>query len=125
MIDRTAVRRLTLVSAVLFAVAGAAALAVWRSPALAGGIALGFALGLTPFLSWTWIASGWDRPGRRAAAVAFLLIKMALYAGALWLLVMRDVVSPAGVAVGLTIVVFTFVGGALLMPPAKPNGAHP
>lgn len=126
MIDRTAVKRLTLVSAVLFVLASAVAFAVWRSPAVLGGLALGFALGLVPFLSWSWMAhGGFSTARRRAGSIALLVAKLAVYAAALYVLVMRPVVDPAGAFAGITIVVFTFAGGALLLPPARPDGVRP
>lgn len=117
MIDRTAVRRLTLVSAIMFLLAAVLALSIWRSLPLAGGIGLGFVLGIAPFLSWAWLVwGGLGTLRRRVLAVVLVLAKLALYAGALYLLVTREIVDPVGVLVGITLVVFTLAGGALLTP---------
>ena len=53
-----------------------------------------------------------DREGR-ILAVALLIVKMAVYAGALFLCVTRNVVHPVGVFAGMTGVVFVLVLGML------------
>lgn len=120
MIDRARLKRLLLVAGVLFFItAGSALLAGF--PKLGGGLALGFVLGALPFASWAWIATrGLRSPRARALAVVLLAVKMALYSGALYLFVTRELVHPVGVLVGITGVVAVVSVGALLPPaPAK------
>jgi hypothetical protein len=121
MIDRTTLTRLVLVAAVVLIGAGAASVAVWRSLAVAGGLATGFALGLFPFLSWAWIAkTGFATVSRRVAVVFLLLAKLSLYSGVLYVLVTRHLVHPAGVMAGIAVVAFTFCIGLLIVPrPSK------
>lgn len=112
--------RLLIPAALLsFLAAGIALLA--GAPALAGGLLLGFALGALPFASWAWIASRGMKSARaRALVVVLLAVKLALYAGALYLFVTRKLVDPIGVMAGITGVVAVFSIGALLAPaPAK------
>ncbi len=120
MIDGARIRG-SLGAAALLAVAAAAAVLLLGFPSsVAGGLLLGSALGALPFASWTWIA----RRGfatRRARLLAFLLLagKLGLYAGALFLLVARPVVSPVAVMIGITATSLVVVTGALLAPAAK------
>lgn len=116
MIDRTAIRRLTLVSALLFGVVAAFTAAVWRSPALTGGVAVGFVMGLAPFLSWAWLAQGgFESVRRRILALVLVAGKLAFYSGVLYLTVTRELVTPAGVLAGLTVTVFSFAVGSLMV----------
>lgn len=118
MIDRNRLRRVCLGALGLLVLSLIVALAGWRSPALAGGLALGFALGALPFASWAWVLRSGGRG--RLLAVLLLVVKMALYAGALYLLVTREIVNPVGVMIGLTEVVFLVPIAVLLSPaPAK------
>jgi hypothetical protein len=120
MIDSVRLRRLLLIAAVLFLVASGVALVAGSVP-LAGGLLLGFILGAAPFASWAWIAARGLRSTRaRALAVALLAAKLALYAGALYLFVTKNLVNPIGVMAGVTGVVALVSIGALLAPaPAK------
>jgi len=114
MIDSAHLKRLLLGAAVLLLVSAGASLAFGAPLSFAGGLALGCFLGATPVASWTWIvqrALG-SRRGR-ILAVVLLLVKMALYAGALYVGVTRELVSPVGVLVGMTSVAFVLVLGAL------------
>jgi len=115
MINGTLLRRLLSLSGALLVLACGAALAVGRSPALAGGLALGFGLGAAPFASWAWIASrGLATRRNRIIAALIVLAKLGVYSGALYLLVTREVVNPVGVLGGLTGVVLVVCVGALL-----------
>jgi hypothetical protein len=118
MIDGALLKRLMVgVAAFVFVSAGVALLLGFPG-AFAGGLALGFCLGAFPFASWAWIATrGFATKRNRVIAALLVLAKLALYAGALYLLVARDIVSPGGVLAGLTAVVLvmtvgTLVGGA-------------
>lgn len=124
MIDRAWLGRLLIVSAALFLLSAGAALAVWKSKALAGGLALGFGLGIAPFASWAWIASrGLAGRANRILAVLLVLSKLALYAGALYLFVTRNLVNPIGVLIGLTAVVAVMSLGTLLKPAPRAKEA--
>jgi hypothetical protein len=116
MIDSARLRRLLLVAAVLFFLsAGIAFLA--GAPTLAGGLLLGFGLGAAPFASWGWVVSrGMSSTRARALAVVLLALKLAAYAGALYLLVLPKRVDPVGVAIGIGGVAALVVVGALLTP---------
>jgi hypothetical protein len=121
MTDRHRLLRLFAVSAALLLVSAGAALAFGR-PALAGGLALGFALGLAPFASWAWIASrGLESHRNRLLAVLVILAKLGLYAAALY--VALPSVEPAGVFGGVTGVVGIFSIGLLLAPSPRPKEA--
>ena len=114
MIDSAQLKRLLLWAAVLLLVSAGAALAFGAPVSFAGGLALGYVLGATPFASWTWIlnrAMGSKRG--RILAVLLLLTKLALYAGALYVCVTRNLVNPVGVLVGMTGVGFILVLGVL------------
>lgn len=113
MIDRVLLRRLLLIAAALLAVsAGACALS--GAPLLAGGLGLGFLLGAAPFVTWSWIISRVTGSTRgRALAVAVLAGKLAFYAAALYLGVVRAQVSPLGVMIGMTGVAFLLLLGGL------------
>jgi len=125
MIDRSLLRRLLAISAILLILSAGAVLAVGRSPALAGGLVLGLVLGATPFASWAWIADrGLSDPRSRRIAVVLLVGKLAFYAGALYLLVTRSVVHPIGVLIGLTAVVGIVCAGSYIgAAPGRPKEA--
>jgi hypothetical protein len=124
MIDVPLLRRLMLLTGVLLVLSAGAALAVGRSTALAGGLALGFALGALPFASWAWIASrGLATRRNRVIAALIVLSKLGLYSGGLYLLVTRDVVNPIGVLAGLTGAVLVVSVGALVGAPPRPKEA--
>jgi hypothetical protein len=114
MIDSAQLKRSLLLAALLLLGSAGAALAFGAPLSFAGGIALGFVLGATPVASWAWVvrrALG-SRRGI-ALAVGLLFVKMALYAGVLYVCVTRNVVNPVGVLVGMTSVAFVLVLGAL------------
>ena len=112
--------RKALMGAALFSVAAAGALLLLGQPlSFAGGLLLGAALGAVPFVSWAWIAArGFSTSRARVLAVVLLAGKMALYGAVLYLLVTRPVVSPVAVLIGITIVTFTVIAGALMGAPA-------
>ena len=115
MIDSAHLKRLLLGTAVLLVLSAGATLAAGLPPSFAGGLAVGFLLGAAPFASWTWVVSralGTQRG--RILAVVLLVAKLGLYAGALYLSVTRQVVSPVGVLVGLTGVTLILTLGSLL-----------
>lgn len=124
MIDSLLLRRLLRLVGVLLVVSAGAALLMGRSPALAGGLALGFALGAVPFVSWAWIASrGLATRRNRAIAALLVLSKLGLYSGVLYLMVTREVVDPAGVLAGLTGSVLAVSVGAWVGAPPRPKEA--
>src|SRR6185503_4238906 len=114
MIDSRHLKRLLLGAAVLLLVAAAGTLAAGVPLSFAGGLALGYLLGAAPFASWTWIVSRaiGSRKGR-ILAVVLLVVKLAFYAGALYLGISRALVSPVGVMIGMTAVAFALVLGSL------------
>ncbi len=114
MIDSAQLKRLLLGAAALLLVSAAASAALGAPLSFAGGLALGYVLGAAPVASWTWIvqrALGSKRG--RVLAVVLLLVKMAFYAGALYLGVMRNLVNPIGVLVGMLAVGAVLVVGVL------------
>ena len=122
MIDGRHLKRLLLGAAVLLLVSAGLAVALGAPVSFAGGLALGFLLGAVPFLSWSWIvARALGSKRGRILAVVLLALKLALYAGALYLGVTRELVSPVGVMVGMTVAAFVLVLGSLWtsMAPAK------
>lgn len=124
MIDRALLRRLLAIAAAILAVAAAGAWAAWGTWAVPGGLALGFVLGATPFLSWGWVLSrGLGGAKARALAVALLSGKLLLYAGALYLFVSRSLVHPAAVLAGITLVVAVFSVGSIRASSARPREA--
>ena len=122
MIDGRHLKRLLLGAAVLLLVSAGLAVALGAPVSFAGGLALGFLLGAVPFLSWSWIvARALGSKRGRILAVVLLALKLALYAGALYLGVTRELVNPVGVMVGMTVAAFVLVLGSLWtsMAPAK------
>jgi hypothetical protein len=114
MIDSAQLKRSLLLAALLLLVSAGAAVAFGAPLSLAGGLALGYVLGAAPIASWSWIVHRALASRRgRVLAVVLLLVKMALYAGALYVCVTRNLVSPVGVFVGMTAVAFVLVLGAL------------
>jgi hypothetical protein len=114
MIDSAQLKRSLLLAALLLLGSAGASLAFGASLSFAGGLALGYVLGAMPVASWSWVvhrALG-SRRGR-LLAVVLLFVKMAVYAGALYVGVTRNVVSPVGVFVGMTGVAFVLVLGVL------------
>lgn len=124
MIDRALLRRLLGVAGAILAVAAGASWAVWGTWMVAGGLAVGFALGAIPFLSWGWILS-WGLGGvkARALAVAVLSGKLLLYAGLLYFFVTRNLVHPAGVLAGITLVVAVLSIGVIRASSTRPREA--
>ncbi len=123
MINRAMLLRLSVIAAVVCVVGTGAALALF-GPAVAGGVILGGFLGAVPFLSWTYIAAALEgTSSRKAVAVLLLAGKMALYAGAFYVFVTKQIVNPVGVMIGLFLVIFTFVAGSLMAP--KPAEVRP
>ena len=114
MIDGRHLKRLLLGAAVLLLVSAGLAVALGAPLSFAGGLILGFLLGAVPFLSWSWIvARALGSKRGRALAVAILALKLALYSGALYLGVSRELVSPVGVMIGMTGAAFVLVLGSL------------
>jgi hypothetical protein len=114
MIDSAQLKRLLLGAAALLLVSAAASVALGAPLAFGGGIALGYVLGATPVASWSWIVQRALATKRgRILAVVLLLVKMAFYAGALYLGVTRKLVDPVGVLVGMLAVAAVLVVGVL------------
>lgn len=114
MIDGRHLKRLLLGAAVLLLVSAGLAVALGAPISFAGGLVLGFFLGAVPFLSWSWIvARALESKRGRILAVVILALKLALYSGALYLGVTRELVSPVGVMVGMTVAAFALVLGSL------------
>lgn len=117
MIDTARLRRLLAVAAGLLAVGGAVAVATGGSAALAGGLALGYALGALPFAFWMWIATqGLSGHRPRMVAAVLLVAKLGVISLALYLLVYRPLVDPVGVLIGMAAVGAVVVLGALAAP---------
>jgi hypothetical protein len=113
MIDSARVRRLLTLAAALFSLAVPAGLL--HSTALAGGLLLGFALGAAPFASWAWILSRAMRSRRaRLLAAVLVILKLALYAGAMALFVRHA--HPVGILAGLGGVLAIVLAGSLVRP---------
>ena len=114
MIDGRHLKRLLLGAAVLLLVSAGVTLAAGVPVSFAGGLALGYVLGAAPFASWSWIVSRaiGSRRGR-ILAVVLLAVKLAFYAGALYLGITRALVSPVGVMIGMTTVALALVLGTL------------
>jgi hypothetical protein len=124
MIDSGHLKRLLLGAALLLLVSAGAATALGAPPSFAGGLALGFLLGATPFASWTWILSRAMGTKRgRVLAVVLLIVKLALYSGALYVCVTRNLVNPVGVLAGMTGVGFILIAGSLWGAPAPAKEA--
>jgi hypothetical protein len=124
MIDRALLRRLLAVAAAVLAAAAAVSGVLWKTWAVPGGLALGFALGAAPFLSWGWVLSRGLRSAKaRALAVALLAGKLLLYAGSLYLFVTRNLVHPAAVLAGITLVVAVFSVGSIRASAVRPREA--
>src|SRR5262245_19087219 len=107
MIDSGHLKRLLLGAAVLLLVGAGAALALGSPFSFAAGLGLGFFLGAAPFVSWTWIvARATGSKSGRALADVILVGKLAIYAAALYLGIIRAMVCPVGVMIGMTDVAF-------------------
>jgi hypothetical protein len=107
MIDRSLILRLSIVCAVV-CVAAAGAGAALHSLAFAGGILLGGAVGLAPFLTWAWAA----RTKRRKLLPLLFFAKLAVYSGLFYLFVTRAAVNPFAVFIGITLSIAVCVVGA-------------
>ena len=115
MIDGALLKRMVISAAIIVFVFAGVALILGFPGAFAGGLALGFFMGAFPFASWAWVAArGFSTKRNRIIAALLVLAKLALYAGALYLLVARDIVSPGGVLAGLTAVVIVMTVGTLV-----------
>ncbi len=124
MIDRVLVGRLLGLSGILVFLGAAGVLAFARSLPFAGGLVLGYVLGAIPFASWTWIAGrGLSGRSSRLLTVLLLGVKLALYAGVLFVFVTRRLVNPVGVLVGITVVVAVLPLGSLVRAPDRPKEA--
>lgn len=124
MIDGTLLRRLLVLSGSLLILSSGVVLLVGGSPATAGGLALGFGLGMAPFASWAWVASrGLSSRRNRILAVLLVAGKLGLYGGLLYLLVAREVVDALGVLTGITAVTLLISIGALVAPSTRPKEA--
>src|SRR5688572_26838156 len=123
MIDSALLKRLLIVAAALLSVSAGAALLLGATPALAGGLLLGYVLGATPFATWGWIAARGFSGRSRWLAVALLVAKLALYSGALYLLVFRPVVSPVGVFAGIGATTLIVIIGSLTASPRAKEAA--
>ena len=121
MTDHILLRRLGVATLGLLLVSIGVAAVGWRSPALVGGLALGFALGAFPFASWAWVLSRGLVSGRsRSLAVFLLVLKLGLYSGALYVCVTRKLVDPVGVMVGITEIVFAVCVAMVLQGAGSP-----
>ena len=114
MIDGAQLKRLLLLAALLLLVSAGASVAFGAPVSFAGGLALGYVLGAAPVASWAWIVQRAlaSRSGRILAAV-LLIVKLAFYSGALYLGVMRELVSPVGVFAGMLGVLLVLIVGVL------------
>jgi hypothetical protein len=117
MIDNALLKRLLTIAAALLAVSAGAAFALGAPLPFAGGMALGFLLGAVPVATWAWIAPRILMGRSRGLAVALLFLKLAFYAAALYFCVYRNLVSPVGILVGMTLVGAVLILGILLRNP--------
>lgn len=114
MIDSRHLKRLLVGAAVLLLVSTGAALALGAPIPLALGLGLGYILGAAPFLTWTWIVTrATASKTGRILAVALLFGKLAFYAGALYVGIVRAKADPVGVMIGMTGVAFILLIGGL------------
>ena len=118
MIDSALLRRLLLIAAALLVIA-AGACVLSGAPRVAGGLGLGFLLGAAPFASWSWVLSRAMNSKRgRALAAVLMILKFGAYAGAMYLLITRDLVNPVGVLAGMLGVGAVLLVGVLWGAPA-------
>lgn len=109
MVDRTFLVRTSWIAAVLCLLAAGVGLAA-DSAAMAGGIAFGGALGLTPFVSWSLLL----RAARAKTWVVLLLVgKLGAYSAGLYFLVTKGVVRPLGVFLGMTAVILVWIAASI------------
>jgi len=123
MIDNALLKRLLLIAAALLVISAGAAAAFGAPLAFAGGMGLGFLLGAVPVASWAWVAPRLLQGRSRVLAVVLLFLKLGFYAGALYLGVYKNLVSPVGILVGMTAVGTVLILGILLRSPAGAKGA--
>lgn len=111
-----------LVSLLLLLASAGVALGVWGDARFACGLALGFVLGLVPFVTWAWILRhGLETRRGRVLALLLVFVKLALYAGALYLFISGNWANPIGVFAGITGVVAVFCVGTLLGTSPRPK----
>jgi hypothetical protein len=114
MIDAAQLKRLLLLAALLLLVAAGASVALGAPVSFAGGLGLGYVLGAAPVASWTWIVHRALATSRgKMLAVVLLIVKLAFYSSALYLGVMRALVSPVGVFAGMLGVLLVLIVGVL------------
>src|SRR5881394_2503328 len=114
MIDAAQLKRLLLLAALLLLVSAGASVALGAPLSVAGGLALGYALGAAPVASWAWIVHRALASRRgKVLAVLLLMLKLAFYSGALYLGVTRELVSPVGVFAGMLGVLLVLIVGVL------------
>ncbi|HEV3028879.1 MAG TPA: hypothetical protein VG457_14975 [Planctomycetota bacterium] len=123
MIDNALLKRLLIVAAALLMISAGAALAFGAPVAVAGGMVLGFLLGAVPVASWAWVAPRILQGRSRGLAVLLLFLKLAFYAGALYLGIYKSLVHPVGVLAGMTGVGTVLILGILLRSPGPAKGA--
>jgi hypothetical protein len=114
MIDGAQLKRLLLIAALLLLVVAGASVAFGAPLSFAGGLALGYILGAAPVASWAWIVHRALASRRgKVLAVVLLVVKLAFYSGALYLGVLRQLVSPVGVFAGMLGVLLVLIVGVL------------
>jgi hypothetical protein len=118
MIDNALLKRLLTVAAALLVVSAGAAFAFGVPLSFVGGMGLGFLLGAVPVASWAWIAPRILMGRSRVLAVVLLFLKLGFYAGALYFCVYKNLVSPVGILIGMTVVGTVLILGILLRQPA-------
>lgn len=104
MIDRPGILKISLLPAAVCLV-GAGVATSLRSLSFGGGVLLGGALGIAPFVSWAWLMGNLQK---RALLFGVLAGKLAVYGGSLYLLVTREIVSPFAVFLGISAVLFLY-----------------
>ena len=103
--------------ATLLGVVGAGAALAMGNVAWAGGILLGAFLGVTPFASWAWITlRGLETRRNQVIAAILVLSKLAVYSGALYLLVTGEHVFPVAVFSSMTAAITLILLGMLIGP---------
>jgi hypothetical protein len=118
MTDARGFRPVYLVSTGLLMLALALAAARWPTPAVLGGLALGWLLGIIPVASWQWASPRLLAGGGAARVVALLAVKLLFYGAVLYFMVQGGRVDAAAVGAGVTLVALALPGVFLFRPRA-------
>ena len=108
MIDAKFFRRFYICASALCALMAVGSFLIWRSTHVTGGVLAGFALGIFPFVTWQLIGKLLVMQNGRAAAVGLTVMKFAILGGALYLLLTRGWVNPWALMAGMIAVSLVF-----------------